>query len=184
MEKPLLRSTLKKLRALPLDEANHYNVMMVPQEMLDFLAMRAGIKPVFLLGRGFDDKQWIEGAIAMARKAGLHVVEGTMWDAKPDDEALPAWFRDHLEGVQPKDQAFYICRTRATADAVQKSFGPPQITSFHMCPACAADKTRAAAQLSKKYEELAMTVDRDLAAQIAKNQEGVGQPRMIRQSTS
>jgi hypothetical protein len=46
MDKPLLRSTLKKLRALPLDPTNHHNVMMAPQEILDFLALRDGIKPV------------------------------------------------------------------------------------------------------------------------------------------
>src|SRR5947209_1611537 len=99
MDMPLLRSTLKKLRALPLDPANHANVMMAPQEMLDFLALRAGIKPVFLLGRGFDDPQWIEGALEISRKAGLHIVEGPMWDAQTDDEGLPRWFRDHLDAA-------------------------------------------------------------------------------------
>jgi hypothetical protein len=68
VDKSVLRSTLKKLRALPLDGTGPANIMMAPQEMLDFLAIRAGIKPVHLLGRGFDDAKWIEGVLAMARK--------------------------------------------------------------------------------------------------------------------
>src|SRR5260221_987874 len=128
MNKPLLRSTLKNFRALPLDKANHANVMIAPQEMLDFLALRAGIKPVFLLGCGYDDLKWIEGVVAMARKAGLHEVDGPMWNAKADDEALPRWFRDHLKAVRQASQAFYICRTRSTAEEVEKSFENPPIT--------------------------------------------------------
>jgi hypothetical protein len=121
VDKPLLRSTLKKLRALPLDKSNHPNVMMAPQEMLDFLAMRAGIKPVALIGRGFDDPQWIEGAVAFAQKVGLHVIEGPPWDAGPGDQAAPDWFREHLNSKEP-GQNFYVCRTVADAAAVKNSF--------------------------------------------------------------
>jgi hypothetical protein len=128
MDKPLLRSTLKKLRALALDASNHHNVMMAPQEILDFLALRDGIKPVFLLGRGFDDPKWIEGAIAIARNAGLHVVEGPVWDAGTQDETLPEWFRKHLNGAQQGQIVFYICRTRNTADEAEKSFQNPPIS--------------------------------------------------------
>ena len=50
MNKPVLRNALKKLRAVPFDRNEYANVMIAPQEMLDFLAMVAGIKPVYLLG--------------------------------------------------------------------------------------------------------------------------------------
>src|SRR5437870_3098222 len=100
MDKPLLRSMLKKLRALPLKCANDANAMMAPQEMLDFLALRAGLKSVVLIGRGFDDAKWIAGAVEIARKAGLHVVEGPMWDAQSEDDTLPPWFHGHLKATQ------------------------------------------------------------------------------------
>jgi hypothetical protein len=249
VDKPALRNTLKKLRTLPLAKSNHPNVMMAPQEMLDFLAMRAGIKPVALLGRGFDDRQWIEGAVALAHKAGLHVIEGPAWNTGPKDQALPEWFQEHAKAISTVDGLFYVCRTDANAEAVKKSFEaltmdeearllgyppccvrahyerdallnsafyklvkraakgdvtemkrilaedvrvspetaeekgafekatkfvPARFTSFHMCDACVADPESPANQLSKKYKELAETIDVDLAAEIAKNQEGVG----------
>lgn len=128
MNKPFLRNALKKLRAIPFDESEHANVMMAPQEMLDFLAMIEGIKPVYLLGRGFDDPQWIEGVIALAKNMGLHVAEGTMWSAKPVSEDLPEWFRDEVTEAGPDGTAFYISRTRAAADAVQAAIDNPPIT--------------------------------------------------------
>jgi hypothetical protein len=122
VEKPLLRGTLKKLLALPLDKSNRSNVMMAPQEMLDFLAMRAGMKPVALLGRGFDDSQWIEGAVAIAQKAGLHIIEGPAWNTGQEDQTLPDWFREHLKATGAIDGLIYICRTDANAEAIKKSF--------------------------------------------------------------
>ncbi len=122
MDKPLLRSTLKKLRALPLDRSNQTNVQMVRQEMLDFLAMRAGIKPVALLGRGFNDGVWIEGAVAIAEKAGLHIIKGGPWDAGQDDETLPDWYKEHLRSGAAIGGLFYICKTEANAEAVRRSF--------------------------------------------------------------
>jgi hypothetical protein len=122
VDKPLLRGTLKKLRALPLDKSNRSNVRVAPQEILDLLAVRAGIKPVALLGRGFDDRQWIEGAVAIARKAGLHIVEGPAWNTGPENEALPDWFREHMKAGGAIDGLIYVCRTEANAEAVKKSF--------------------------------------------------------------
>jgi hypothetical protein len=251
MSKPLLRSTLKKLRALPLDETNHANVMMAPQEMLDCLALRSNMKSVWLLGRGFEDQEWIEGAAAMASKAGFHVVRGPLWDAKTDDETLPAWYREHLKAQKPAGEAVYICRTKAIADEVENSFRNPPITieqearllgyprccvrehyerdslldhtfykmlerqsmgdvqemqrllredaevsaqtveeqeaikkateftpapytSFHMCPACIAGTEQPGPKLSKRFEELAKSIDDTLSAEIARNQQGVG----------
>jgi hypothetical protein len=53
-------------------------------------------------------------------------------------------------------------------------FTPASFTSFHMCPTCATDTSSPAIQLSKKYEELARSVDTELATQIAQNEKGVG----------
>jgi hypothetical protein len=128
MEKIVLRSLLKKLRALPIDRADRHNVMMAPQEILDLLAARAGIKPVCVLGRGFDDVKWIEGAVAIAKKADLHVLEGPMWNAEPEDETLPKWFREHLRALSPVGNVFYICKLPSHAQAVRKSFESQPIT--------------------------------------------------------
>lgn len=251
VDKPALRNTLKKLRALPLDKANRHNVMMAPQEMLDYLAMLSGLKPVYLLGRGFDDTEWAAGAIAMATKTGLCVIEGPQWGAQHPDKTMPAWFRDHLDKQNPTQPVFYICRVKGTAEAVQATldnatitideearllgypvccvkahyerqakfnkvfyelvkrtaggdeaemkrileedievaaetaeeeaamkeameFEPAPYTSFHMCPACTADENSTGGKLSKRYEALASEIDKDLASQIAANQQGVG----------
>jgi hypothetical protein len=121
MRKPALRNTLKKLRVLPLDGANHHNAMMAQQEMLDYLALINGQKPVYLLGRGFDDPRWVAGAVAIAIEAGLQVIEGPPWDAQGLDKTMPAWFREHLDKQNPTAPVFYICRTKAAAEAVQTS---------------------------------------------------------------
>ena len=59
VNKPRLRSALKKLRQVRFDRSDSANVGMAPQEMLDFPAMLAGLKPVCLVGRGFDDPDWV-----------------------------------------------------------------------------------------------------------------------------
>ena len=71
-----LRNTLKKLKRIEFDRQNQYNREVAPQEMLDFLAMIYGIKPVVLIGRGFDDQQWISGVRRVARDMNLYEIEG------------------------------------------------------------------------------------------------------------
>ena len=61
VDKPRLRNALKKLRRIPFDREDPYNLATAPLEMLEFLAMIAGLKPVVLIGRGFDDQNWIKG---------------------------------------------------------------------------------------------------------------------------
>jgi hypothetical protein len=243
MDMPVLRNTLTQLRAISFDRSVPANASMAPQEMLDFLAMLAGIKPVYLLGRGFDDPQWVEGLVALARKKRLYLLEGPMWDAGPVSPGAPIWLHDYLNTTQGDRPAFYICRTRANAEAVQRSFENPPITmeeearllgyplccvrehyeqdalfehafymllqrhgqgdvaemmrllredvamnaetpeeeeaftkatsfnqnpftSFQMCSQCAEDSTRPAGRISRRYEQLARTVDQRLAREI------------------
>jgi hypothetical protein len=119
MEKAALRNTLKKLRRIPFDEANYANVMMAPQEMLDFLAMTAGLKPVCLVGRGFDDPSWINGVVELAQQMKLHVIQGWPWEAVGDES--PDWFREvSQENPKPQGDIVYICRARGPAEAVAK----------------------------------------------------------------
>lgn len=86
--KSLLRSTLRELRGIEFDRTEYANLAMAPQEMLDFLATLDGLKPVYLLGRGFDDPNWIKGVQEIANKKRLHIVPGAYWGAV-DPEAMP-----------------------------------------------------------------------------------------------
>lgn len=64
----------------------------------------------------------------MARKAGLHVIEGPAWNAKPPDEGFPPWYRDHLKAVEHIENVYYICRADGTVEAVERSFANPPIS--------------------------------------------------------
>jgi hypothetical protein len=47
IDRSRLRQALRKLREIPFSRDDLSNVATAPQEMLDFLAMLAGLKPVF-----------------------------------------------------------------------------------------------------------------------------------------
>ena len=80
-DKSRLRNTLKKLSRLAPGDGDPQPTA---QEALDFLAMMAGIKPVMLLGRGYNDPMWIKGVLQIAADSKLHIVEGPYWDASAD----------------------------------------------------------------------------------------------------
>jgi hypothetical protein len=129
MDKSRLRSTLRKLRQIPFDRTDPVDVAIAPQEMLDFLAMLSGLKPVFLLGRGFNDPRWIEGVSLIARSMKLHVISGPKWAAEPDDAGLPDWFHQSQPNTPKRDEtAIYICKTRNTAIALTSACAQQSIT--------------------------------------------------------
>lgn len=111
-----LRNSLKKLAAVGWDRRADACGASAAQEALDYLAMLAGLKPVFLLGRGFDDNRWTDGVLAIARAQDLRIVEGPYWDAGA--AAVPGWLAEHVRSAVAGRTAWYICRTRATADEV------------------------------------------------------------------
>ena len=114
LSKAQLRSTLHKLRQLPLDHSDATNVRMVPQEMLDFLAMLVGLKPVYLGGRGFDDGVWIDGLMALSqqmRAIKLRVLEGPGSHAQPRHLGLPQWYGELRDASEPSENVYYICRS-------------------------------------------------------------------------
>ncbi len=80
--------------------------------------MLAGLKPVVMLGRGFDDPHWIEGALRIAAELELHIVEGPYWDAVPAPRGLPEWYAEHTRAAVAGFRAHYVCKARATADEV------------------------------------------------------------------
>ena len=87
------------------------------QEILDFLAMAAGLKPVFLLGRGLDSPQWVADATELAGDFGLHVVHGPFWDATPFGK-FPNWYRDHTVTQLASSRAAYVCSSREVAHEI------------------------------------------------------------------
>lgn len=123
-----LRNTLRKLRQLPLDRSDLANTAIAPQEMLDFLAMLAGFKHVYLLGRGFDDRAWIEGLLALAKQMTLHVLEGPKWYAEPEHAGMPDWYATLGPSAEAQEQVFYICRARGIADEVRRTLESGEIT--------------------------------------------------------
>lgn len=115
-----LRGTLRKLAALSGGGDDAGAAVTAAQEALDFLAMLAGLKPVFLLGRGFNDPAWIDGVRDLARTQKLHVIEGPYWDAAAGTDGLPDWFVAHVRAAFAGRTAWYVCRSRAAAEEVRE----------------------------------------------------------------
>lgn len=116
LNKPLLRNALRKLRKIPLTGAHPAYVATAPQEMLDFLAMLVGLKPVYLLGRGLDDPRWVSGVLKIAREMNLHTVRAPYWDAFPCREGHAPSYREEDEVAS--QEAFYITKLPAVARQV------------------------------------------------------------------
>ena len=116
-ERKLLLGTLAKLLELPFADVDDHSAVLRQQETLDFLAMLAGIKPVFMTGRGFHDDLWIRGVIELASETGLDVEIGPMWNALAGREGLPEWFvRFAIEAH--RSDAVFISKEAAAAQAV------------------------------------------------------------------
>lgn len=118
-EMPRLRDALTKLRAAAEGLAAAPPPGLVAQECLDFLAMVDGMKPVYLLGRGFADPAWVAGALAVAAELGLAAVEGPCWDAPAGGDDPPSWYVDHTSAELARFTVHYICRSAAAADEVR-----------------------------------------------------------------
>src|SRR6266404_9830778 len=116
IDRPRLRQALRKLREIAFSRDDLANAATAPQEMLDFLAMLAGFKPVFLLGHGFDDPSWIEGVSSVASGMNLHVLTGSKWEAERGDIGLPDWYTE-VAPKTPKDEqaVVFICKLRSMA---------------------------------------------------------------------
>lgn len=120
LDKPKLRNALKKLRAIPLGDADPAELPMLHQEMLDFLAMVAGLKRVYLLGRGFAPPGWVSGVAQLADDMGLHVVAGPKWTEPGVLDGLADWMVELQRRDDTVDaQVFYVTRSAATAAEIQ-----------------------------------------------------------------
>ncbi|MPY72200.1 MAG: hypothetical protein GEU92_19245 [Alphaproteobacteria bacterium] len=117
--RPRLRNALKKLRAVEPRLAPGYGATELAQEMLDFLAMADGMKPACLIGRGFDDPEWIAGAVAVASGMKLRVIEGPFWDAAGAYDGLPGWYAEFVQADLAPFRAWYVTRTAAVAARIE-----------------------------------------------------------------
>lgn len=117
MQTARLRSALRKLEAVPFTDGDPYSPAAAPQEMLDFLAMLSGIKPVCLVGHGMDDPVWCSGVIDVAKGMGLRIEEGPFWK-RDTPSFLPEWLVENSEAEDASKTAFYVCRTKKTRDEV------------------------------------------------------------------
>jgi hypothetical protein len=103
----------EKLKALAGEPGDTAGTGELAQEILDFLAMAAGLKPVLLLGRGPDSPGWVGGAAELAREFCFTAVEGPFWDATPYGK-FPAWYADHSTAQLAPRRATYVCSSPET----------------------------------------------------------------------
>jgi hypothetical protein len=118
-DKSRLRQIWRRLAAVPTGEADAEAAAEAAQERLDFVAMLAGLKPVYLLGRGFEDGAWREAVLNLAKELDLHLVIGPFWQAVGTEGAWPEWYAAHARAETAGMSAYYICRARAVAAELQ-----------------------------------------------------------------
>jgi len=73
--------------------------------------MLIGMKPIFLLGRGFDDKAWISVVSRSASEMGVGWVEDAFWNPDDSRSNIPTWLRDLRRSTVP-ERAIYISGLR------------------------------------------------------------------------
>ena len=118
-DKPRLRSALRKLYAARIDWSDSYIRGTAAQEAIDFVAMMAGLKPVYVSGRGFDHEGWHAAVLELAASNRLYVVAGPYWEAAPPSSDLPGWFADAARKGLKEGRAHYVAKGRATADELK-----------------------------------------------------------------
>jgi len=119
MEIYQIRQIWQRLRDAKTSLAGVVPAPELTQEALDFLAMAAGLKPVFLAGRGLDVPAWLAAIGDLARDHGFPAVAGPLWDATPFGK-FPGWYRDDAQARLAPLRAVYVCASEETAQEVEK----------------------------------------------------------------
>ena len=118
--KPYLKKILQRLFYLQMSCGSDFNTNDALQEMLDFLCMARGIKPVFVAGRGIDNPCWVSGIIQLAQESGFYLEHGNFWDAYEWPEDIPTWYvKDTLALLEPFN-AVYITRIKKIKNEVKE----------------------------------------------------------------
>ena len=117
--KPRLRSALRKLYTAKIDWSDSYVRGTAGQEAIDFVAMMAGLKPVYVSGRGFEHEGWHATVLELAASNGLYVVAGPYWEAGRESSSLPGWFVERVRKGVDEGRAHYVTKARAAADEIK-----------------------------------------------------------------
>jgi hypothetical protein len=115
-----IRKVAERLKRIPYDQSTFYNATVAPQEALDFLAMLAGLKPVYMLGRGFDDPGWMRGIRTLSVELGLYVIDGPAFLPPAGESPHPAWFRELAEARVARHAVSYVTRLERLAVDVMR----------------------------------------------------------------
>lgn len=166
--KPRLRSALKKLYGAKIDWADSYVRGTAGQEAIDFVAMMAGLKPVYVSGRGFDEEGWHSAVLELAASNGLYVVAGAYWEPERPPSDLPDWFIERVRKGLDEGRAHYVSKARAPAEEVKSlaESGRPtmeqeaRLLGFPLC-CVEAHYATAAAFESATFEILSRRADGD-----------------------
>jgi hypothetical protein len=86
------RRVVRELLKLPIDRQRAYTRAVSAQDTLEFAAMLLGIKPVLLLGRGFDDPAWISAISQIASNMRVTLIDDSCWHTDDSTLNMPAWF--------------------------------------------------------------------------------------------
>jgi len=113
-----LRKVAERVKRIRFDTSSYYNLSVAPQEALDFLAMLGGIKPVYVLGRGFDDPRWVAGIREISVDLNLFVIDGPPFLPQIEQSTLPDWYRSLAEAGGMQHAISYITRIESLAEEV------------------------------------------------------------------
>ena len=121
--RPRLRSALRRLYATDIDWSDAHVRGTAAQEAIDFVAMMAGLKPVYVTGRGFDHDGWRAAVMELAASNRLYVVPGPYWEAVRPPSDLPGWFVEIGRKGLEEGRAHYIAKGRAVAEELKALAG-------------------------------------------------------------
>lgn len=119
---PRLRNTLRKLRASIAEPVAPEDAEAMAQDLLDFLAVQAGIKPVQMLAQDHGGAYWNAAIVDMAERYGFAIIEGPQWRVGSYDQ-FPDWLREHVHDTLSNTRHRYVCRDRRTAREVSELCG-------------------------------------------------------------
>lgn len=116
---PRLRNTLRKLRASVAEPAAPGDAAAMAQDLLDFLSLQAGLKPVQMLARDQGSAHWNAVLLDAAGRYGFRIVEGPQWRIGSYDR-FPDWLRGHVRDTLSGTRQRYVCRDRRTEREVSE----------------------------------------------------------------
>jgi len=84
---------VRELTKVPIDRGEPYVRESSAQDTLEFAAMLLKLKPIFLLGRGFDDPTWVSAVKGIASRLRVPMIESAIWNVDYSKLEVPPWYR-------------------------------------------------------------------------------------------